>query len=528
MAVRMSRSRRLLGRFHLVVSALLAFLVWIALSALSTRPAFKFLVDLTPQAQFSISDESRELLSQLAERDLEVRVDTFYARLPQPRSAAEQHFVNIQRRIQELTSDLLLRYSELGGDRFVVRHYDLLGDVGATRARVEELGGLTQENVIVVSLGTRHKELQLSLDLAEIDFPSTRTQVAPGATQGLPRLELYKGEEAISTAIRSLLVEGTPRIYFLQGYGDAELSAGIADSYSALANALKADGFEFGLWNLEAEGRVPEDAAVLAVIEPRDEISPQAAEVLVRWLRQGGRLFLNLSWSEVSGPTWNPTWDELGRLAGFHVGVDRVCHLVPDPSRPESPGVGGPAAGTIVVQGLAAQHPITRPLANSGRYPQLKFAREVQDLGAETPEGVTFEPILRTGPWAWLAPRNPLTEGAVFDAPANRDAYAPRTVGAVIDVAADGGGRPGEIFVLGGMAFVNGGGFQRNGDLALNAFNWLAQRAELVTVRGNRYVSQRIELAPQQVDRVHVLVRWGVPGALLILGLVVLIVRRRG
>ena len=63
MAVRMTGRRRLLGRLELLVTALLALCVWFVVTALATRPALKVLIDLTPQAQFSVSGETTDLLA---------------------------------------------------------------------------------------------------------------------------------------------------------------------------------------------------------------------------------------------------------------------------------------------------------------------------------------------------------------------------------------------------------------------------------------------------------------------------------
>ena len=66
-----------------------------------------------------------------------------------------------------------------------------------------------------------------------------------------------------------------------------------------------------------------------------------------------------------------------------------------------------------------------------------------------------------------------------------------------------------------------------NGDLGLNIFNWLAERRALVSVRGDRYVSRRLEVVPQQLSRVRWLLVGGVPGGLFLLGLIVFWVRKR-
>ena len=127
--------------------------------------------------------------------------------------------------------------------------------------------------------------------MAKIDLPQSRQTPVPGAQRRMPKLELYKGEEAISTAVRSLLAEGTPKVYFLVGLeGQAELTAAVADSYSELLHALDTDGFDIDVWNLEAEGRMPEDATIVALMDPRGEAAP----VMERMNRPLGNYFTDI------------------------------------------------------------------------------------------------------------------------------------------------------------------------------------------------------------------------------------------
>src|SRR5690606_25073268 len=77
-AVAVTRRRRFLGRLNLGVSALVALAIWVAVTVLATRPGFKALIDVTPQAHFSVSAETRQLLDELRAADLELRIDTFY------------------------------------------------------------------------------------------------------------------------------------------------------------------------------------------------------------------------------------------------------------------------------------------------------------------------------------------------------------------------------------------------------------------------------------------------------------------
>ncbi|MFO1051785.1 MAG: Gldg family protein [Planctomycetota bacterium] len=520
----MTGRRRLLGRLELLVTALLALCVWFVVTALATRPALKVLIDLTPQAQFSVSGETTDLLAGIAKRGEKVRIDTFFQRPAAPTNELEARVAQIQARVHELTRDLLVRYAELGGDNVEVVNFDVLSDVAASRQRIQEIGGLRREDVIVVSLGKRHRELQLLSDLAELDVPPGRSMPTPGQRSvPLPSLKLFKGEEAISSALRSLLVEGAPRIYFLSGYQEASLDAPVADSYSELMAALNAEGFQIARWNLENEGHLPDDAAVIGLIEPHVALSQRAVEQLATFVRGGGRMFVNVAWSNVDAETRRGTLDELGTKLGFQFSSDVVCHLVPDPAHPQSPGVDGPRARLLTTVPNAG-HKATRPLAEQQRYPQTMNAREirVRDAGAD----LSFEPLLQTGRYGWLAPFDPRISDADTDQPQNSKDFGPRTVAAVVEASVKEGGRSGAVVLVGGIAFLNQV-FAQNSDLALDLFNWLARREELVSIRGNRYLAQKMALAPQQLERARDLLLMWAPGSILVCGFIVLFLRRR-
>ncbi len=513
--------RRLAGRLNLILMGVLALVIWILVALLATRPSMKTLWDVSPQAQFTLTPETEELISDMRAKGLELEIDTFFS--PLPRSAndvTQSHLINIQKRVRELTRDLLQQFAYLGGDAVKVVHYDLLTDIEAVRNRIGEIGQLRTQNTLVLSLGKRRKVLSVSLDLADIEFPQGQRQVAPGTRQALPTLKLYKGEEAISLAIRSLLVEGTPKVYFMSDSSSVSLTQATANSYSELMIALEKEGFELGILDLGGLRQVPADAAALAWMEPYRGLSPELAQVVHDYLRRGGRMLINYSFRN-QPPDWNPRFENLGKLLGFEVGEELVCHLLPDNQ-----------AGVAQVQNLVLQaspvHPTTQPLVRSGRRPVLKVARELRAL-ANPPQGVKVDNgYLVTGPGAWRAPRVGPNGEVTYQSPARQSDFSQISVGASIDIEQVEGDRPGHLVMVGGVAFLNGEGFQRvNGDLALNIFNWMVQRHELVTVRGNRYRPQRLELQPHQLSNLRWLLIAGVPGGLLLLSVLVFFLRMR-
>lgn len=507
------RARRVGGWLNLVLSGLLALAVWGLVTVLATQPALKKLWDVSPQARFSVEPATEELLQQIRGRGEHVEIHTVFYPLQSitPTTDEQRQHLAIEQRLQDLTRDLLRQYAYLGGDAVTVTHHDLLRDP----AQVREVMRAVQNgryNSVIVKVGKRSAVLQLDIDLAEIDLPEP-TPGMPGQRR-VPVLRDYKGEEAISTAIKRLLVEGSPVIYFAQGFGGLRLEA-VAHSYSEMLQSLTDDGFEVRFFDLDKASSVPEDAAVVAIVNPTREIPPQVADVLERYVRSGGRLFVNPIFYE-DPRDWNVRLRELGERFGFELSDELVCHVIADPNNPRGAITGTPQCQNLIAVNLNQVHPVTRPLVLQQRYPRFKIGREIRAIEA-TREGVRVDTsFLRTGPGAWLQP-SPVEP---YVGPADPSAYTSRCIGAVIDVDADSGDRDGHVVVIAAEGFDNAT-FQFNGDLALNLFNWMTQREALISIRGQRYVSHKLELAPQQLGRIGWLLMGFVPGGMLLLGLFV-------
>ncbi|HEU4418703.1 MAG TPA: hypothetical protein VFT55_07165, partial [Planctomycetota bacterium] len=215
------RRFRLFG--NLLLTALLMLAVWVLLVWVASRPAFKRLIDLTPQRINSVDPVTEDLLEELRAAKVEVEFHLIYQPLEgaAPDQAGQQSLV-IRQRLRDLTDLLLKRYQFLGGELVTIHRYDPYGDPAATRKAVQEFAYQAQEGeVVVVAMRQPGKErrlrkLSLVSDLAVIDLPATPGM--PAQRMPVPVLKDYKGEEAISSALKSLLVQGIPVVYFLRGY----------------------------------------------------------------------------------------------------------------------------------------------------------------------------------------------------------------------------------------------------------------------------------------------------------------------
>lgn len=503
---------------NLLLGGVLMLAVWMLLVWVGSRPALKRLYDFTPQQRSTIDPVSIELLHELAAQDVKVEFHTFFEPSGQaPQDPYQYQTQRILDRLRELTSLLLRQYSFHGGEHVLVRNHEQYGDIAGTR-EVTQKYGVTQTDVVVVAVAqpgrpARHRTLSLEGDLGVVESPALRQTQSGMPRTAMPVLKDYKGEEALSSAIKSLLIQGVPVVYFLNGNSmDLQLkSSSTGAGYAVLLQMLHASGFDARELPLTRDGAVPEDAAVVAVLEPRREFSEAEVRALHAYLKRGGRLFVNYSWAAQSD--WNPSGGELGRLLGYEVGPQPVYHLIVDPNfGTRVRGLDGDPRVSKLNLFFNGNHPVTSRLSRSGQMLQMDQARPLL-LREDVPQGVRREPLVFTGPQGWLA---------VPDRDGYPDTHAPQldsafdafTVGAVIDVDGDKGKdgtvRNGAAIVTTGL-FCNNAGMGLNPVLASNIFNWLTDRRVLLDIRGSTYVARHLELTPQQSDRIWWFLVVGVP-----------------
>lgn len=543
------RLRRFAHWGHLLLAGVLMLAVWVLLVWVGSRPALKMLVDLSPQGRGTVDPVTVELLDELAAQDVKVEFHTFFLRDMVAQDLVEQQRQRILARLRDLTAMLLQQYEYHGNGAVRVFHHEQYGDIAATREAIQRFGGVDDDIVVVVvqqpGRGERHRKISLEGDLGVVDWPHMGAESPlPGAQRTVPVLADYKGEEGLSSALKGLLVQGVPRIYFLNGNSPDLQWGTVGSGYGALRRLLLESGFEvqdLDLSNPARPAAVPPDASLVAVLEPRREFADREVRALHDYVRRGGRLFLNYSYSVVDG--WNPDGGELGRLLGFEIGPEPVFHRIPDPrAGPSVLGMDGDRRVGKLDLGVNPNHPITRRIALGRTALQFDAARPIE-LRRDAPAGLRREPLLGTGPQAWLGKRPP-GDPDHYRAPQSPSAHGRYTVGVVIEVdagaaegdaaegdaaeggAAGDGAADGHVVVASGV-FANNLGIEINGPLVLNIFNWLAERRVLLDIKGSRYEARHLRMELPQYERAWWFLVVGVPGSLLVAGVAVFWRRRQ-
>ncbi len=330
-------------------------------------------------------------------------------------------------------------------------------------------------------------------------------------------------EVQLSNAIVKLLRERIPTLYFLQGHGEAPLEPGEGGLAQATI-ALQERGYRVETLNLVERSQVPNDADAIAIFGPQRPLLPGEVEVLRRYLDAGGSLLAAV-----------PPEVEVGLDDLFgDWGVELDERLVVDVSRRGDPIGLGPLVPLVSRYG---NHPIVATFGEGLTFYPLSRAVSV----TEDAEDVMAEPLAFTHEETW-AESDLTSEELSFDPASDRngplplgyalsrlptssqDAIAPEESG---DPASDATATPQQqaqeqqqperanapappsqesrLVVFGNAGFATNGWFEQqlNGDMFLNAIDWLTQadaQEQPFLVRPREQTNRRIVLTPLQTN----------------------------
>ncbi len=296
-------------------------------------------------------------------------------------------------------------------------------------------------------------------------------------------------EEAVTNAVIKVTRAKTKTILFLEGHGEKSIEATDENGISFAKDELGKLGYEVKKQTLALAGSLTADCALLVVPGPQKDLAPAELEAVADYLKKGGRVLL------LADPQAAPG------LAGFLApfGVKLENDIVFD--RPSL--LGGDYL--MPVMSALTEHAITRAFRYATVYP---LARSV-DVIEPKPEGVASSLVLgRTSDDAYakkgftLKPKMTVKEIA-FDAKADKKGPIPLAALAALKTGtgADGQAGPeGRLVVFGDSDFAGNRYFDAygNGNLFLNAANWLTEEADLIAIQPKTQSPRTIQLTPGQ------------------------------
>lgn len=165
-----------------------------------------------------------------------------------------------------------------------------------------------QNNSLVVECGERSRFINYSdIYLYEANMGSYSYDAS------------FDGEGAITSAIDYVVNEDQPKVYMLEGHGEAELPA-------AFQEQIEKENIELSTFSLLTADTVPEDADGILIYAPSGDISVEEKEMLAEYVSGGGKLMV------MAGPTEDGTLKNLYSILADY-GIETVDGVVVDTDR---------------------------------------------------------------------------------------------------------------------------------------------------------------------------------------------------
>lgn len=265
----------------------------------------------------------------------------------------------------------------------------------------------------------------------------------------------FDGEGAITSAIDYVVNEDQPKIYLLEGHGEAELPEDFREQ-------LEKENMELDVFSLLTAESIPEDADGILVYGPSSDISAEEKDLLAEYVSGGGKLMV------MAGPTEDGTLTNLyGILKDY--GVEAVDGIVVDTDRAHY------AFRTpyILLPDIASSE-ITDPLIEGRYYAIMPIA---QGLKVKDTENVTE--LLTTSGEAFSK-----TDGYALSSYEKEEGDIDGPFALAVSVAAE---NEGQIVWFASSNFLdemyNGYSSGANLNLAMNAISSLIGEDESVAIR---------------------------------------------
>ena len=158
-------------------------------------------------------------------------------------------------------------------------------------------------NSLIVECGDKYRYIAYSdIYLTDVDYTTYSYTYS------------FDGEGTLTSAISYVTSDDNPKIYYLQGHGEADLPS----EFSKQISKMNIETEALSLLNIN---EIPSDADCLMIYAPTSDISDEEASMLTSYLNNGGKLFVS------AGPTSEGTLTNLDSVLNEY-GVENVEGIV--------------------------------------------------------------------------------------------------------------------------------------------------------------------------------------------------------
>jgi hypothetical protein len=314
-------------------------------------------------------------------------------------------------------------------------------------------------------------------------------------------------EQDLTNAIIKVNRSGRKMICFAEGDGERSGEENGDRGYSGAKASLTKSLYDVKSVFLLREKKIPADCTVLVVAGPEKDLLPDTTAAIRTYVKSGGKAFVMVE-------------------AGNDVVVDVS-------------GV-GQLVGLSEFAPLAIEYPY-HAITNGFRLPTAYGEARSMQAGKATIDGVSAQDLVKTSEQSWAETDLTLKPPIKFDA--GKDRMGPISLAAVATVrgptpapsptpaASPAPGSPaaeppkapeGRVVAVGDADFASNMllGFRGNQDFFLNAVAWLAEDADLISIRPKDPADQSLSPSRQVMLRAVLTAIVGLPALFVVLGVV--------
>jgi gliding motility-associatede transport system auxiliary component len=325
-------------------------------------------------------------------------------------------------------------------------------------------------------------------------------------------------EQDLTNAVIKVVSGQQKKIYFTQGHGERDTTSADRDGYKAIADALGRENYTLDKVVLAQQAAVPDDAAVVVVAGPKIDFFPPEIDALKKYLDKAGKVLLELDppdkpdsqpiknlvalahdWGSDVGDDIVVDASGMGRLIGTDESVPVVATYPPHAITERFQLLTAfPLARSVTpVSGGVNSH-TAQAIAETG--PRSWAEKDIRGLMTSGQVSLDESKGDKKGPIA-IATAVSATSGAADPPkPGAEPEKKPET----------------RVVVFGDSDFAaNAGlGIQGNRDLFLNTIGWLSQQENLIAIRPKEADDRRITLTATQQNNILWLSLVIIPGVI--------------
>jgi ABC-type uncharacterized transport system involved in gliding motility auxiliary subunit len=315
-------------------------------------------------------------------------------------------------------------------------------------------------------------------------------------------------EEEVTGAIIRDLKSGTRTVCFLTGGGERQIDDADRPGLSKLKDLLSKDDYTSKAISLLEKPEVPADCTVVVVGGPKNDYQQTEVDAIRKYVENGGRaMFLLDPPLKIGRPTAdNEALNNLLQSWGVTVDKDLLLDLSPVG---QLLGVGP----TIALVSTYAPHPIVNEMKGTATGFPLSRSMTIKNTDKSTVQKLfdSSDSSLATGKLDTpdINPKDPSNKPG------------PLTIAAAGSYNTGKENSEGRFVVVGSSSWVANSfiSFNGNGDLAVNAMNWLASDEDLISIRPKPPEDRKVNMTQAQFNWVLLSSQFLFPGALLLAGL---------